>query len=746
MGRGTVRRFVAAVIAVSCLAPCGVATATPPNTPTITEPGTDNMVLNPADVHMEAPVFSDPDGHSHQCTDWQIETITPPETAWTAPCATGVSRVHIHLGDGTFVNAHAGRAELKFETNYKLRVRFKDSNNEYSAWRERPFSTSPQGPPGVPSPIPWGVSQAGYAVDVVATGLQLPMNIAMVPNPGPNPGDPFMYVNELYGKIKVVTRSGAVSDYATGLLNFNPTGNFPGSGEQGLTGLALEPVTGDLFASMVYEDTASTANPKPHYPKVMRFHSTDGGLTAATQTVVKDMFGEPTEHSHQISNVTIGPDAKLYVHNGDGFDFTTALNLNSYRGKILRMNLNGTAPTDNPFYNAADGINARDFVFAYGVRNPFGGAWRAIDGSHYEVENGQNIDRFAKVPAGRNFGWNGDDATMRNFALWNWEPANAPVNIAFVQPETQFGSGFPVGKMTHAYVTESGPTYATGPQTRGKRIVEFDPMTGNFNGTSPQNLIEYTGNGKATANGLAAGPDGLYFTDLYKDQNPSSPIEPGANVLRVRWTDPQIGYPRPKGASPVRVALVPAYQQCGTGNRTHGPPLSFSSCSPPQRSSSFLTVGTPDTNGQPVNAAGFARVGTIVGNPATSADEADVSVTVSITDVRRAGDLTDYTGELQAVWPLRITDQFNGPTLADAATSSDAPLAFAVPCASTAAATIGSTCSLTTTADAVSPGTVREGRRAIWQLGQVQINDGGSDGVASTSPNTPFARQGVFVP
>ena len=70
------------------------------------------------------------------------------------------------------------------------------------------------------------------------------------------------------------------------------------------------------------------------------------------------------------------------------------------------------------------------------MRNPFGGAWRAIDGSHYEVENGQNIDRFAKVPAGRNFGWNGDDATMRNFALCNWEPANAPVNIAFVQPET----------------------------------------------------------------------------------------------------------------------------------------------------------------------------------------------------------------------------------------------------------------------------------------------------------------------
>ena len=740
------RRVIAAGIASCFLVFCGVAAATPPNTPVITEPGSDNMVLNPADVHMEAPIFSDPDGNTHQCTDWEIQTISPPEPAWQASCVTGVSRVHIHLGDGTFVNSHAGRHELKFATNYKLRVRFKDSANEFSAWRERPFSTSPEGPPGVPSPIPWAVRQSGYTVDVVATGFQLPMNIAMVPNPGSNPGDPFMYVNELYGKIKVITRSGAVSDYATGLLNFNPTGNFPGSGEQGVAGLALDPATGDLFASMVYEDTASTADPKPHYSKVVRFHSTNGGMTAATQTVVKDFFGEPTEHSHQISNVTIGPDGKLYVHNGDGFDFTTALNLNSYRGKILRMNLDGTAPPDNPLYKASDGINARDYVFAYGVRNPFGGAWRAADGSHYEVENGQNIDRFAKVASGRNFGWDGDDATMRNFALWNWEPANAPVNIAFVQPETFFGSGFPVGKMTHAYVTESGPTYATGPQTRGKRIVDFNPLSGDFTGTSPLNLIEYTGNGKATANGLAAGPDGLYFTDLYKDQNPVSPIDPGANVLRIRYTDPTGGHVRPKGATPVRVPLVPAFRQCTSSNRMHGPPLAFASCASPQQSSSFLTIGTPDANSRSANSAGFVRTDAILGNPGTSADEADVGIMVSITDVRRANDLADYTGELQAVLPLRITDTANGPTLADSATVSDSPLAFTVPCASTASNAVGSTCSLATTADAVAPGTVLEGRRGVWQMGQIEVADGGSDGVAGTTPNTTFARQGLFIP
>lgn len=738
-------RRLAGLIASCFLAFCSAAAATPPNTPNITEPGSDNMVLNPADVHMEAPVFSDPDGNTHQCTDWEIVTITPPETAWQAPCVIGVSRVHIHLGDGTFVNAHAGRAELKFDTQYKLRVRFKDSAGEYSAWQERSFSTSPQGPPGVPSPIPWAVRQAGYVVEVVATGFQLPMSIAMVPNPGNSPDDPFMYVSELYGKIKVVKRSGVVSDYVTGLLNFNPTGNFPGSGEQGVGGLALDPASGDLFASLVYEDTASTAVPKPHYSKVVRLHSADGGRSAATGTTIKDFAGEPTEHSHQISNVTIGPDGKLYVHQGDGFDFTTALNLESYRGKILRMNLDGTAPPDNPLYNASDGITPRDFIYAYGMRNPFGGAWRAIDGSHYEVENGQNIDRFAKVPAGRNFGWDGDDATMRNFALWNWEPANAPVSIAFVQPETQFGSGYPVGKMTHAYVTESGPTYATGPQTRGKRIVEFHPVSGNFSGTTPQNLIEYTGTGKATANGLAAGPDGLYFTDLYKDQT-TNPIEAGANVLRVRWTDSQIGHPRPKGATPTRVPLVPGAVQCTAPNRTHGPALAFGACAPPQQRSSFLTVGSPDTNGNTANSAGVVRAEVLLGNPSTSADEADVRFTVSVTDVRRASDLEDYTGELRASLPLRITDTANGPTLSDSATMSDTPLGVTVPCQATTGSNIGATCAVVTTADAISPGMVLEGRRAVWALGQIGVNDGGSDGVASTTPNSAFMRQGVFVP
>ncbi len=59
---------------------------------------------------------------------------------------------------------------------------------------------------------------------------------------------------------------------------------------------------------------------------------------------------------------------------------------------------------------------------------------------------------------------------------------------------------------------------------------------------------------------------------------------------------------------------------------------------------------------------------------------------------------------------------------------------------------VGATCELNTTLDALMPGAVKELDRSIWQLEAIQVFDGGSDGLASTSPNTLFARQGIFIP
>jgi hypothetical protein len=185
-----------------------------------------------------------------------------------------------------------------------------------------------------------------------------------------------------------------------------------------------------------------------------------------------------------------------------------------------------------------------------------------------------------------------------------------------------------------------------------------------------------------------------------------------------------------------------------SANRTHGAPLAHPSCAPPAPASSNLTLGTPDANGAGANSVGTFALATRTG---------DVAIGVSVTDVRCAAgvatcsaangaDGPDYVGELKATYDLRLTDTFNGDDGTTAATVADTSFPVTVPCAETADATVGATCALAATANAVVPGSVRSGDRAIWQVGEMQVLDGGADGVAATSPNSLFATQGVFVP
>jgi uncharacterized repeat protein (TIGR01451 family) len=396
--------------------------------------------------------------------------------------------------------------------------------------------------PNGPITLPWDVLQPGYVIEVAATGFQLPIHIAFVPNPGTDPGDPLYYVTELHGKIKVVTVDSTVHEYAADLLNFDPLGNFPGAGEQGVTGVAVHPTTGDVYATMLYSADPSDEN-APHYPKIVHFESLDGGISASTQVTIMAMVNITMGQSHQISNISFGPDEKLYVHVGDGnwtgLYAAQAQNINSFFGKILRLNGDGTAPTDNPYYTGS-GL-ANDYIYAYGFRNPFGGDWRDLDGQLYEIENGPSVDRIVRAISATNNGWGNCicDLDMYTNAIYNWSPSHAPVDIAFIQGGTFGGSGFPSWAMGHVYASESGPTWATGPQTSGKRIVEFVLDDDGNLLSGPITLVEYNGIGKASAAGMAAGPDGLYFSDLYKDLEngspPPSPLDPGANILRIRY-------------------------------------------------------------------------------------------------------------------------------------------------------------------------------------------------------------------
>lgn len=531
-------RTVAMVVA-SFVALFGVqAIAASPEVAEILEPAVGVGPLDAGDVHMVAE-FTDgeDDEDEHVCSDWEIRTPDG-EVAWEAHCAEGGAKVHIHFGDGEFVNDYAGRDALDNKSSYELWVRFKDSGEpgeEWSEWMVRPFTTREKGPEG--SEAETWTAREGFVVEKFAEDLRLPTNIAMTPEPGSRPGDPLMYVTELYGTVKVIARDGTVRDYETNLLNFDPTGDFPGSGEMGLTGIAVEPTTGDVFVTRVRRGEDG------FHPQVVRLISDDHGFTSTEEQVlsIPGLEEAPQEASHQISNLTISPDGNLFVHSGDAILHAgQAPNLNSYLGKILRMELDGSPVSGedgdepNPYYDPTNGIDAEDYVYASGLRNPFGGAWRLSDGTHWEVENGPALDRLAKVGAGLDYDWPADQG-VRTHATYNWVPSHAPVNIDFIEAAKHDGSGFPSSSFGHAFVTESGPTYAAGPQANGKAVVEFGLGTDGELLSGPDPLAEYTGVGRATAVGLAAGPGGLYFTDLYKDVDAGSPIERGANVLRIRY-------------------------------------------------------------------------------------------------------------------------------------------------------------------------------------------------------------------
>jgi Tol biopolymer transport system component len=194
---------------------------------------------------------------------------------------------------------------------------------------------------------------------------------------------------------------------------------------------------------------------------------------------------------------------------------------------------------------------------------------------------------------------------------------------------------------------------------------------------------------------------------------------------------PVNAYPRPRGASPMYLSLVPAYEACTAPNSTHGAPLAFGSCTPPVQSSSALVVDTRSINSAVINAR--------VGNPGTAADEADVRMNVIARDVRMRSDLSDYAGVLEGRLSLRITDRDNSPHPGGPGpgTVTDLAFPFDVPCTVTTETDRGSTCSVLTSADAVLPDTVEEERRSIWELGRLELRD---------ANGARFLVQGLFVP
>jgi len=349
--------------------------------------------------------------------------------------------------------------------------------------------------------------QGGFKIEKVVSGLALPVNIAFVPHPRPEKTSPLLYVTELYGKIKVITGEFKEMTFAEDLLNYEPNFMMPGIGESGVTGITVHE-TGAVFASMLYKDEETFKN------KVVKFKTKDRLKAVEAETLIDNILS--TSAAHQIQALTIH-EGKLYVNVGDGMiNPEVAQDDDDLRGKILRMSLDGSIPEDNP--------NPNSFVYAKGLRNPFGAAWRKSDNYLYISDNGPAVDdRIAKIIPGENYGW---PQSMRTNSLFFWWYTQAPTAIDFA--DDQLGTEY----KDHLFVALFGHAYHEGKTDKGKKIVEIF-IDERDNVTHVKDFATYIGKGPASVCGLAFGPDGLYFTDLHGEVGFKKGEKSGGNLWKI---------------------------------------------------------------------------------------------------------------------------------------------------------------------------------------------------------------------
>jgi len=157
-------------------------------------------------------------------------------------------------------------------------------------------------------------------------------------------------------------------------------------GEGGLLGMALHPnFNADPFVYVFY------GYGNPYKNKLVRFSYANNALSNP-KTLLDNI---PASSNHNGSRLLINGD-KLFVTTGDAEDLSTPQNINSLAGKVLRLNLDGTIPSDNPFPNNP--------VWSYGHRNAQGLAM--VGNKLFSSEHGPSTDdEVNMIEKGRNYGW-----------------------------------------------------------------------------------------------------------------------------------------------------------------------------------------------------------------------------------------------------------------------------------------------------------------------------------------------------
>jgi len=248
-------------------------------------------------------------------------------------------------------------------------------------------------------------------VDVVARGLVTPWSIAVAP-------DGRLFVTERRGRVRVIVRDSLVEQPWATLPALDATAQ---RAETGLMGLTLDPnFAENPYVYVCYterKDDGAVVN------RVARLRERDGH--GGDVEVLLD--GIPANLYHDGCRLKVGPDSKLYITTGDAYLNAPAQDQSSLAGKVLRVNLDGSVPADNPTPGSP--------VWSLGHRNPQGLAWDPRTRLAVLVEHGSGAgDEINILERGANYGWPTEQGAVAKPAFRN--PAlvlhAAPAGAAFL--------------------------------------------------------------------------------------------------------------------------------------------------------------------------------------------------------------------------------------------------------------------------------------------------------------------------
>lgn len=224
------------------------------------------------------------------------------------------------------------------------------------------------------------------AVRVMAEGLEYPTNIIALP-------DDRIVLTEQTGKTLIFNSNGTL------LNTIQLPDNYFEEGA-GLLGLAADPqFANNHFLYLYYtytnnNDTSNSSSSANIFNKIIRAQEKNNSLVDI-QTIIDNI---PASKLHNGGALKFGPDGKLYISVGDTTESELSQNLSSFAGKILRLNPDGTIPSDNPFENSS--------IYSYGHRNVVGIAWDFNNNTMYATEAGSiGNDEINIIKSGENYGW-----------------------------------------------------------------------------------------------------------------------------------------------------------------------------------------------------------------------------------------------------------------------------------------------------------------------------------------------------